>query len=70
MFELQNMGFKFDLKVHFLGEDLMRTAGKTKFKSMFDIGVLSVDSANYMQDPKVNNIFKNAHFYLAIGYPF
>ena len=51
-------GFKMaNIKIHLLSEDLDRLYTKQKYNNLFDIGVLSIHSANKI-DEKMSSIFK------------
>lgn len=47
-----------NIRIHLLTDDLTNIYKKSKFDSLFDIGVLSLQSANYI-DTKLNKVFKD-----------
>ena len=54
-------GFKLlNVQIHLLSDDLEKLYTKQKYKNLFDIGVLSTASANYIgkEGNGLNNIFK------------
>ena len=55
-------GFKMlNIQIHLLSDDLDKIYTKQKYQDLFDIGVMSTHSANYIgkEDNGLNKIFKN-----------
>ena len=53
-----------NIKIHLLSEDIEKLYSKSKYADLFDIGVLSIYSANKI-DESMNAIFKKgAHVYV------
>ena len=47
-----------NVKIHLLTDDLSKLFSKSKFDSLFDVGIISLNSANYIDD-NLPKIFKN-----------
>jgi len=47
-----------NVKIHLLTDDLPKIYGRSKYSELFDIGVLSIHSADLAGNSDINKIFK------------